>query len=41
MQLWLDELDTYTTKRNIVKMIVGNKIDQVHSLNVLRSIVFV
>lgn len=28
MQTWLDELDTYTTKRNIVKMIVGNKIDK-------------
>lgn len=29
MQTWLDELDTYTTRRNIVKMIVGNKIDKV------------
>lgn len=29
MQTWLDELDTYSTKRNIVKMIVGNKIDKV------------
>jgi len=28
MQTWLDELDTYTTRRNIVKMIVGNKIDK-------------
>ena len=27
--MWLDELDTYSTKRNIVKMIVGNKIDMV------------
>jgi len=26
---WLNELDTYATKLDIVKMLVGNKIDQV------------
>ncbi|XP_066246406.1 ras-related protein Rab-18-B-like [Euwallacea similis] len=27
LETWLDELETYSTKSNIVKMIVGNKID--------------
>ncbi|KAL1493983.1 hypothetical protein ABEB36_009660 [Hypothenemus hampei] len=27
---WLDELDIYSTKNNIIKMIVGNKIDVQH-----------
>jgi Ras-related protein Rab-18 len=26
---WLDELETYSTTNNIVKMVVGNKIDKV------------
>ncbi|XP_060516926.1 ras-related protein Rab-18-B-like isoform X1 [Cylas formicarius] len=29
LEMWLNELETYSTKRNIVKMIVGNKIDVV------------
>ena len=29
LETWLDELDTYSTKSNIVKMVVGNKIDRV------------
>jgi len=29
LETWLDELDTYSTKNNIVKMVVGNKIDKV------------
>lgn len=29
LETWLNELETYSTKRNIVKMIVGNKIDMV------------
>lgn len=29
LETWLSELDTYSTKSNIVKMIVGNKIDMV------------
>lgn len=29
LENWLNELDTYSTKSNIVKMIVGNKIDVV------------
>lgn len=28
LETWLNELDTYSTKQNIVKMIVGNKIDK-------------
>lgn len=28
LETWLDELDTYSTKNNIVKMVVGNKIDK-------------
>lgn len=30
LETWLNELDTYSTKSNIVKMIVGNKIDVDH-----------
>lgn len=29
MSIWLNELDTYATKKNIVRMLVGNKIDKV------------
>lgn len=29
LENWLNELDTYSTRSNIVKMIVGNKIDMV------------
>lgn len=28
LETWLNELDTYSTKSNIVKMLVGNKIDK-------------
>ncbi|XP_054270563.1 ras-related protein Rab-18A-like [Macrosteles quadrilineatus] len=28
LEMWLNELDTYSTKSNIVKMLVGNKIDR-------------
>ncbi|XP_014282624.1 ras-related protein Rab-18-B [Halyomorpha halys] len=28
LETWLSELDTYSTKSNIVKMVVGNKIDK-------------
>ncbi|KDR14057.1 ras-related protein Rab-18-B-like [Zootermopsis nevadensis] len=28
LETWLEELDTYSTKNNIVKMVVGNKIDK-------------
>ncbi|XP_022913559.1 ras-related protein Rab-18-B-like [Onthophagus taurus] len=27
LETWLNELDIYSTKRNIIKMVVGNKID--------------
>ncbi|XP_060516927.1 ras-related protein Rab-18-B-like isoform X2 [Cylas formicarius] len=36
LEMWLNELETYSTKRNIVKMIVGNKID-VHNREVPRE----
>lgn len=29
LETWLNELETYSTKNNIVKMVVGNKIDVV------------
>jgi Ras-related protein Rab-18 len=29
LETWLDELEAYPTKNNIVKMVVGNKIDKV------------
>lgn len=29
MEVWLNELDTYATKKDLVKMLVGNKIDKV------------
>lgn len=29
LETWLNELETYSTKSNIIKMIVGNKIDKV------------
>lgn len=30
LETWLSELDTYSTKSNIIKMVVGNKIDMVN-----------
>ena len=29
LETWLNDLETYSTKDNIVKMVVGNKIDMV------------
>lgn len=29
LETWLNELETYSTKSNIAKMVVGNKIDKV------------
>lgn len=31
LENWLNELETYTTRNDIVKMLVGNKIDKVGS----------
>ena len=31
LEVWLNELDTYASKKDIVKMLVGNKIDIVSS----------
>lgn len=30
LEEWLQELDTYATKKDVVKMLVGNKIDEPH-----------
>ena len=27
LEVWLNELDTYASKKDIIKMLVGNKID--------------
>jgi Ras-related protein Rab-18 len=32
LEAWLDELDMYSRKNNVVKMVVGNKIDKVGSI---------
>lgn len=32
LETWLNELDIYSTKNNIIKMVVGNKIDVVSIL---------
>lgn len=34
---WLNELETYTTRADLVKMLVGNKIDKVRAAAVARS----
>lgn len=28
LEVWLNELDTYSTRKDLVKMLVGNKIDK-------------
>uniref|UniRef100_A0A1B6FI41 small monomeric GTPase n=1 Tax=Cuerna arida TaxID=1464854 RepID=A0A1B6FI41_9HEMI len=37
LETWLNELDTYSTKSNIVKMLVGNKIDKSNNREVSRD----
>nr|CAD7263166.1 unnamed protein product [Timema shepardi] len=37
LETWLDELNTYSTKSNIVKMVVGNKIDKQEDRQVSRE----
>ena len=32
LEVWLNELDTYATKKDLIKMLVGNKIDKVSRL---------
>lgn len=36
LEMWLTELDTYSTKKDLVKMLVGNKIDKVGRYTVIR-----
>jgi len=28
LEIWLNELDTYATKKDLIKMLVANKIDK-------------
>lgn len=37
LETWLSELDTYSTKNDIVKMVVGNKIDRVCNVTLQSS----
>jgi len=32
LEQWLNELETFSTKHDLIKMLVGNKIDQVRIL---------
>lgn len=32
LEVWLNELDTYATKKHLIKMLVGNKIDKVRKM---------
>jgi hypothetical protein len=36
LDAWFDELETYATNTNIVKMLIGNKIDKVTPFFVIR-----
>ena len=37
LEAWLSECDTYTTKRDVIKMLVGNKIDRVRQADFVSS----
>lgn len=37
LENWLNELETYTTRVDLVKMLVGNKIDKVRAAALARS----
>lgn len=37
LENWLNELETYTTRMDLVKMLVGNKIDKVGAATLARS----
>ena len=38
LEVWLNELDTYATKKDLIKMLVGNKIDKVDLKNLAVTI---
>ena len=40
LEVWLNELDTYATKKDLVKMLVGNKIDKVNLCCLCQRIIF-
>lgn len=37
LENWLNELETYCTRNDLVKMLVGNKIDKVCLINILKT----
>lgn len=37
LENWLNELETYTTRMDLVKMLVGNKIDKVGAASLART----
>lgn len=37
LDMWLNELETYSTRTDIVKMLVGNKIDKVREAAIERK----
>ena len=39
LDVWLNELDTYATKKNLIKMLVGNKIDKVSRLCTMKFVI--
>lgn len=39
LDMWLNELETYSTRTDIVKMLVGNKIDKVREAAIERKTV--
>lgn len=38
LENWLNELETYCTRNDLVKMLVGNKIDKVCLINVILNV---
>lgn len=37
LEIWLNELDTYATKKDLIKMLVANKIDMVRLVIIMVS----
>lgn len=34
LEMWLNELETYSTRNNLIKMVVGNKVDKVRVVSI-------
>lgn len=39
LEIWLNEIDTYATKKDLIKMLVANKIDKVQRSRVKGGVV--